>query len=872
MQTVHKKDFKIPEINRQEIDLKNHRIQRLRERYQTDIPKISIQRAKYYSDKWFETENSKLSLNERVALSMLHVYENMTHYVNSEDKIAGYWTESFLGVPIDIERGVFNNVYENELKKGRLFKLRVKSILKTLRFLIRKHQLGNFIHNIRIVKSMGKQPTDLSLKTMDKREINPYTIDKKDRDILLKDLLPKWKGKSIVDILDQEMKSSNIIKESVLDFASASPAVTSRQLTFLSLCANVASFQGHLILDYEKVIKEGLLKMKDDIEKTKTNTNIKEELDFLNSISIAVEGIITYSKRLEEKLEKQISIEKDADLKENLKEVLKICKEVPLHPAKSFREAVQSAWTLKVAVELAHPINIHCFGRMDQIFYPYYIQDKEKGIISEAEALEIFEELLLKQMSLNIRPESNTIANFYHRFLGSTPITLGGLKPDGTDGTNDLTYLFIDAANGSRAVSNVSVRVHKNTPDELLLKIAEALNEGSANISIYNDEVNIEAMKRGGFSEEDARDYAIMGCIELICPGKTGAWMGNGLMLCRLLDQTLRNGDTQTIFGMLREAGIKTGDPNKSETFKDFMDAFYRQAKDQIELIVKGSNFRDEIYAKNQPAPYISAFMDGCLQNKKDVTKGGAKYDLSGISLTNSIANLTDSLYAIKKIIFEDRFTTFDELIEALDNNFEGYEDLHNRIKKIEVFWGNGNAEVDELAHSISKTLFEEVHKYKNYRGGPFVPYILSMTTHTIDGRISIATPDGRFASSPYAAGCSPYNVEKNGVTGVFRSIASLYFENALGCAVNVKFHPSALGSNVITRKKWVSLLKTYFQLGGPQVQPTVASAEMLMDAQRHPEKYRDLIVKVGGYSAYFTELGIEIQNEVISRTEHLSC
>ena len=870
MQTEIKQDSGIPEISRHENRVKNHRIQCLRERYQTDVPKISIQRAKYYTEKWLETEKSNLSLNERIALSMLNVYENMTHYVNSEDKIAGYWTESFLGVPIDIERGVYNGVYENELKKGRMFKLRVKSLLKSLGFLIKKRQLGNFLHNIKIVKSMGKQPTDLSITTMDKREINPYTIDKEDREVLLKDLLPKWKGKSTIDILEQEMQNSNLIKDSVGDFFSAVPAVTSRQLIFMSLCSNIATFQGHLIPDFEKVIKEGLLKIKDDIEKTKVKTKTKKELVFLNSISIAVDGIIAYCKGLEERLERQISIEEDKELKENLKEVLNICKNVPLHPAKNFREAVQSAWTLKVAVELAHPINLNCFGRMDQLFYPYYKRDKEKGVINEDEAVEILGELLLKMMSLNIRPESNTIANFYHRYLGSTPITLGGLKPDGTDGTNDLTYLFIDAANGSRAVSNISVRVHEKTPDELLLKIAQALNEGSANISIYNDEVNVEAMRRRGFSEEDANNYAIIGCVELISPGKTGAMSGNGLLLCRLLDMTLRNGDCQTIFGMLKEAGIKTGDPNEFESFKDLMDAFYQQVKDQIGLIVKGSNFRDEIFEKYQPAPYISAFMDGCLQNRKDVTKGGAKYDTSGIGVINSIANLVDSLYAIKKIIYEEKFTTFDELLEALDNNFVGYEDLHKHILEIEGFYGNGNAEVDEFAHSISKTIFEEMVKYKNYRGGPFVPILLSMTTHTIDGRISIATPDGRLAASPYAASCSPYNVEKNGVTGVFRSIASLDFENTLGSAVNVKFHPSALGSELETRKKWVSLVKTYFQLGGPQVQPTVASAEMLMDAQIHPENYADLIVKVGGYSAFFTELGIEIQNEVISRTEHL--
>lgn len=848
----------------------DHRIQRLREKYQTDVPKISIQRSKYYTEKWLETENSDWSLNERVALSMKHVYENMTHHVNSEDKIAGYWTESFLGVPIDIERGVYNTVYENELKKGRLLKFRVKSILKTAGFLIKKRQLGNFIRNTKIIKSMGNQPMNLNLKTMDEREINPYTIDKKDREELLKELLPKWKGKSTIDILEQEIEDSKLLKGSMLDFNTALPANTSRQTTMISLCSTIATYQGHLILDFEKVINDGLIKIKEEIETAKNYPSKKEEIEFLNSISIAVEGIITYSNRLVEKLEEKLSMENDPEIKENLKEVVKICKKVPLHPAKSFRDAVQSAWTLKVAVELAHPLNLHSFGRMDQIFYPFYKQDRESGLIDEVEALEILEELLLKVMALNIRPESNTIGNFYHRYLGSSPITLGGLKPDGSDGTNDLTYLFIDAANGSRAVTNISVRVHENSPDELLLKIAEALNEGSSNISIFNDKVNIEAMKRRGFSEEDARDHAVMGCVELLCPGKTGSMSANALLLCRLLDMTLRNGDAQTLIGMIKETGIKTGDPNSFETFEELMDAVFRQAEGQIELITKVSNFRDKIFAKHAPAPYISAFINGCLENKRDITKGGAKYDLSGISVINSIANLTDSLHAIKKIIYEEKITTFDELIDALDNNFEDHEELHQIIMEIEGMWGNGNAEVDELAHRISKKLFEEMYKYENYRGGPFVPYLISMTTHTIDGRISIATPDGRYAATPYAASCNPYNVEKNGVTGVFRSVARLDFENALGCAVNVKFHPSALGSNLETRKKWVALLRTYFQLGGAQVQPTVASAEMLIDAQQHPENYRDLIVKVGGYSAYFTELGIEIQNEVISRTEHL--
>lgn len=254
---------------------------------------------------------------------------------------------------------------------------------------------------------------------------------------------------------------------------------------------------------------------------------------------------------------------------------------------------------------------------------------------------------------------------------------------------------------------------------------------------------------------------------------------------------------------------------------------------------------------------------------KKDVTKGGAKYDLSGISFINSIANLTDSLYVIKKLIFDEKITSFKELLNAIDNNFFGFTNLYRKIMKLEGKWGNGYQEVDDLASYISSHLFKETYKYKNYRNGPFVPYIISMTTHTIDGRISIATPDGRKAATPYAASCNPYNVEKSGITNALTSVASLEFGDVLGCAVNMKFHPTAIGRTQENREKWISLIRTYFELGGAQLQPTVVSTELLRDAQTNPYNYRDLIVKVGGYSAYFSELGIEIQNEVISRTEH---
>ncbi|MHA1291303.1 MAG: pyruvate formate lyase family protein [Promethearchaeota archaeon] len=847
------------------------RIQRLRKRYQTEIPVISIERAKYYSEKWFETENSGLSLNVRVALSMKHVYENMTYYIDPDDRIAGYWTEYFLGVPIDIEKGIFNKVFQTELKISRLFWFRLKALLKSFIFLIKRREFSTFRKNNKILRSMGTQPLNFSMKTMNKRKINNFTINKKDRKILLKKLFPKWKGKTIVNILEKKIPKSGFISGDMLNFSRAFPANTSRQTMLISMCSTIALIQGHLILDYEKVLKKGLLKIKEEVEEiiARNKTLSVIELEFLKSVKIALEGVIIFANKLASKVEETYKSEKDSLKKRNLKKMVENCKTVPLYPAENFYQAIQSVWTLKTAVEIAHPINLHCLGRMDQIFYPYYKKDIENGFITRDNVLELLEELLLKLMSQNIRPETNILSNFYHRYLGSTPVTIGGLKSDGSDGTNDLTYLFIEAAGNSRAVTNVSLRVNKKTPNDLLLAVTDTLYKGSSNLSIFNDEINIEAMKRRGFEEKDARNYAIMGCVEMTCPGKTGAMSANALLLCRLLDITMRNGNSQTLMGIIKDVGLKTGNPDSFTTFNQFLNAFFTQAEKQINMIVNVSNLRDQIYAENLPAPYISAFMEGCIGNKKDVTQGGAKYDLSGISFINSIANLTDSLYVIKKLIFDEKITNFKELLEAIDNNYVNFKDLYLKIIKLKGKWGNGFREVDDLANKITTRLFKETYKYSNYRGGPFVPYIISMTTHTIDGRISIATPDGRKAATPYAASCNPYNVEKNGVTSVLNSVAALDFEHVLGCAVNMKFHPTAIGRNIENRKKWIALIRTYFELGGAQLQPTVVSSEMLHDAQINPENYRDLIVKVGGYSAYFTELGIEIQNEIISRTEH---
>lgn len=851
-------------------DLASERIKRMRKRYLEELSIVSIERAKYYTEKWTETESSDFPLGVRVALCMKHVYENVNLCIDPDDRIAGTWTENFVGVPLDIERGLFNDTMEIEWDRFSMLLFLLKSNVKFLSYMIRKYGFRNFYENVKQSREVGAAMPSIGTKPMDKREINPYGIDPKDKKILQKELLPYWKGKTATDIFREELAESNINTGDIRSFVAALPATTSKNDTIISTGAALGTWQGHLIIDHETPMRKGVVAMREEVHEQLSDAALtKEESAFLTSIDLALEGVIIFAKRLAEKLEEELGKKTDPERKQILGKMLKDCRKVPFYPPETFSQAVQSYWTVKTAVEIAMPFNVHAPGRLDQLFYPYYKKDLEEGRITHGEARELLEELFLKIMSHNMRPYSNFTGYFAQRYEGSEPVTFGGLTKDGKDATNELTYVMLDAAERSKAALNFAVRFHKNSPEELFMRVADLHHSGTSSVSMMNDEISMEALKKRGFTDEDARGYAITGCVDMCAPGKTGGEGFSAILLCRTLDMTLRNGESKTLVGLIKDVGLKTGDPDTFTSFDQLVDAFVVQAKHQLKKIVDASKIRDRIYAENLPCPAISAFMQGCLEKKKDVTQGGGIYDLEGILFMSSIANVVDSLFVMKKLIFEDNKFTFKELIEATDHNFVGYEDMLKMILDVDGKWGNGNVESDELARRITSELFEETYKYQTYKGGKFAPFINSMTAHTYDGRVCIATPDGRRAAKPFAASCNPYNVDTHGPTGVLRSVAALDFSHVLGCAVNIRMHPSAIGKTEETRKKWVSLVKSYFQMGGVQLQPTVVSTETLRAAQKDPENYQSVIVKVGGYSAYFVDLGYEIQEEIIARSEH---
>ena len=461
----------------------------------------------------------------------------------------------------------------------------------------------------------------------------------------------------------------------------------------------------------------------------------------------------------------------------------------------------------------------------------------------------------MKNMSFNVKPFPNFINDFYHRFCGMESVTIGGIDTSGKDATNELAYIILEAAYRSKTVNNIIIRIHKNTPEEFFRLIADVLYNKVSNISFQNDELCIKAMLNAGYSLEDARSYSAIVCANFCTAGKTGGEGCSSISLSNLLDTTLRNGDNVTMMGKICNTGVKTGSVHSFKTFDEFLEAVKKQITYSLSLLRKGIETRDAVFASQLVSPFISAFTPSTLIKKKDTTAGGDDYQIEFVLLGTSVANFIDSLFTIKRLVF--------------DNNFNGYKEIHKKIMNCRPKWGNGNPEIDQFARNVVRLCTDAINSVRCSNGRLFVSSIGGGMTHTLAGRFGMATPDGRKAGKPFAAGCSPYNVDTNGPTGVLRSISSLDLEHLMECTVNVKFHPSLIGKSVETREKWIALIKTYFKMGGMQLQPTVTSSEDLKAAQKTPENYKDLVVKVGGFSVYFTEIGWELQNEIISRTEH---
>ncbi|MBN1759195.1 MAG: hypothetical protein JW863_12795 [Chitinispirillaceae bacterium] len=849
----------------------SERLNNLRWKYQETITNVSIQRARYFTEMWKKTEGENVTVNERIALCMKHVMANMSIYIDPDDLIAGNWTEYFLGIPIDIEKGMYNSTFEYELKTSTLVLTQVKSALKFLFFVVKTRGPFSFFRNLNKCRVAGVKLPSLGFTTIDKRKVNPYRMAEKDKKVLLGELLPYWKGKSLCDMIVGNLEKNGGFAGETKSYMQSLPSSFTGGYALQSPNTILATVQGNVVIDNTTFLEKGIIAMKEELLGTiEKNTGLtREETGFLQSLVIAYDSILLFARRLAEMIEERCREEHDSSRREKMKRIADALVRVPAYPAETLFESVQAYWIIKIAVELSLPFNGLGMGRLDQIFYPYFRRDVDENRISREEARELFEEILIKNMSFNVKPFPNFMNDFYHRFCGMESVTIGGVDASGNDVTNELSHVILEAAFRSKTVNNIIIRLHQNTPEEFYRLIADVLYNKVSNVSFQNDELCIRAMQNAGYSLEDARSYSAIVCANFCTAGKGGGSGCSSISLSNLLDTTLRNGDNVTMVGTIDSTGIRSGAVDSFQTFDEFLGAIDKQMSYSLSLLRKGVETRDDVFATQLSSPFISAFTPSAVRKKKDTTAGGDQYQIEFVLLGTSVANFIDSLFAIKKLVFEEKVFTLSELVAAIDNNYSGYEEIHRKILTCRPKWGNGDPEIDGFAREIIKMLTDKINSVRCSNGRLFVSSIGGGMTHTLAGRFGMATPDGRKAGRPYASGCSPYNVESNGPTGVLRSISSLDLEQLMECTVNLKLHPSMIGKNSETREKWIALIKTYFKLGGMQLQPTVISSNDLKAAQKNPVDYKDLVVKVGGFSVYFTEIGWELQNEIISRTEH---
>ena len=644
---------------------------------------------------------------------------------------------------------------------------------------------------------------------------------------------------------------------------------------------NCGAVPGHLIPDYPRILHHGWRAIQaeaDGIARDPAST--PEQRDLARAISICADGVRALADRYAAEAERLAAQEaKTLGVSENpkgfraaeLEECARICRKVPWEPAETFPEALQSLWFTHMLVLAAesYPGPGVSPGRVDQYLYPYYQADVEAGRLSPREAKEWLQCLWIK----------HNYAYDYQGWVGTNQginasfgqlITLGGMDKNGEDASNELTHLMLDVIQEMNLLEpKPNVRLHARTPDRLLGRVVDMIAETQGSPFLLNfDETSIAGLRWQGLPEETLWDYAPVGCLENTLQGNDrSGTVDVNLNIAKAVELALHSGrDAATG----EQIGLRTGDPRTFATFDQFFAAFKAQLKTLLELLIAANDVADTGRAQFEPTPYVSALMDGCLDSGKDITAGGARYNfitVEGVAL----ATAADSLAAVKKLVYDERAVAMDELLQALDANFEGYEPLRQTLLNKAPKYGNDETYADELARQISQFWTTEAFKHvtpetdKRYRGG-----YLSWNYWVSYAPTTDATPDGRLRGQFLSNGVCPVNgADRLGPTAVIKSVGHLGMETAPnGASHTMSFSPGLL-RNPENRLKLAALLRAYGQVGGTCLQVNVISPDTLRAAQKDPDTYSNLLVRVTGYNAYFVMLGREIQNEIIARESH---
>ena len=692
------------------------------------------------------------------------------------------------------------------------------------------------------------------LKVLHNRPKVWFRVDDETLKVYEKEIIPYWKGKS-----QRERLFGNMTEEWKKAYAAGVFTEFQEQRAPGHTVAGASLFQ------------KGMLQLLQEIEvqqaTRKQQADDQVALDELEAMSIAAQSLIEFAGRHVDALKKLLLTEKEEWRRNELLEMIRICERVPAHAPQTFHEALQHYWFIHVGIisEL-NPWDSYNPGRLDQHLWPFYQQEIANGSLTKEKATELLQAFWVKFNNHPAPPKVGVTALESNTYTDFTLINVGGLREDGADAVNELSYLILDVIEEMRLLQPGSmVQISKKNPDRFVKRALKIVKTGFGQPSFFNTDAIIKQLLRQGKTLEDARNGGASGCVETGAFGTEAYTLSGYFNLTKVLELTLNNGfDTRT----QQQVGLETGEAASFQNFDALYAAFETQLHHLLDIKLEGNNQIEKLFAEHMPAPFLSLFVAGCIENAKDYNAGGARYNTSYVQGVG-LGSISNNLAALAKWVFETKAISMSSLLDVLSKNFEDSAEWRFRLVFDSPKWGNNEPKADQYALRVFNSFFNIVDGRPSYRGGHFRINLLPTTSHVYFGSVIGAMPDGRLAGKPLSEGISPVQgTDKKGPVAVLQSVSKIDHIKTGGTLLNQKFAPEFFDQEEAL-DKICSLVRSYFKLDGHHIQFNVVKAETLRHAQKHPELYGDLIVRVAGYSDYFNDLGSDLQNEIIERTAH---
>ena len=781
--------------------LPTERVRKLRQGFLDSRLELCIERAKIVTESYKSFQNQPAIILR--ALTLSNILENMTI-----------------------------NIYENELIVGGISE---------------KRRGGP------VFPEMATYWLEKELDTIGSRDQDAFLIRDVDKEVLREQVFPFWKNRTLYEKLLTEL-----------------PGATrrTRESGVFNIGLHEEGGLGHVLLDFEALLKTGFGGIRQRIENRLNQLDLADpasisKVRFLKAAAIVAQSATRFIERYAILAENRAAKTSEQARREELLRIAGICRHVSEKPAESFYEALQMVFFAEIIPQIETNGPAVSLGRFDRYLYPYYRKDIDQNAVTRDGVQELIDCFWIKINEI-VKVYKEEDAHIHAGFPMNHNLTIGGRTSEGMDATNDLTFMSLAAhAHVHLIQPNLSVRLHKTSTHELIDKVARVIKLGGGMPQVVNDEAMIPALLNKGISISDARNYAIIGCVEPSIVGIWGRTNGGYFNLTKVLEYAL-NGGRDRLTGS--DVGLPT--PTQFQEFGDVVQAYRHQMAHIVRHLVVENNLIDVVHAEIMPEPFVSILVPDCIEKASDVTSGGARVNWTG-PLGVGVANVGDSLIAVKTAVFEKAMITFKDLTRLLDQNFEGNEETRLMFQNQMPKYGNDNDSADLLARKSVDIFCDEIEKYRNPRGGVFVPSLIPVASNIPLGWITGATPDGRKAKTPLADGVSPaHGADRKGPTAVLRSVAKLdHTRITNGIILNQKFSPALFETDAGV-EQFVAYLRSFVDLGIQHLQINVVDTKTLMQAQKHPSEYRDLVVRVAGYSALFNELSKDVQNDIIERTE----